>query len=305
MSWFLIALSAQILLALVLVFDKFLVKNYSIGEKGSGGLALFTSFVGLISSAIILIFIKGIFDIPINDKLLLLGAGAIYFICIVLYLYTLEIEDISVVAPWFSTIPIFGYLLGYFALGEVLTKFQIIGSIIVLIGVLIVSIDFEIEEKNKFKWKPAFYIVLACLLFAISGLMFKYVTVEDNFWISSFWEYLGLGFAGILTFVFSPKFRKEFSYMNKQGGIKIFALNWFGEFFTIAGNMLTSYALLLAPLALVYVVGSLEPVIVLIFVVIGTNFFPHIITEKIHKQVLIPKIVAIAIIIVGSMFLFV
>lgn len=116
-------------------------------------------------------------------------------------MFALEIEDVSSVVSWFLTIPIFGYVLGYVFLGETLTMQQEIGSIIILLGVFLISIDFSGRQK-KFKWVVALYMSTACLFEAIRGIIFKYVTVDGNFWVSSFWEYFGLGVFGILIFIF-------------------------------------------------------------------------------------------------------
>ena len=305
MTWFFIALGAPFLWAIVNIADQYLVKKYSVGHKGSGGLVLFSSLIGIVIAILIGIFTVGIFQISTIDKILLFISGGLSIAWIIIYLYTIEIEDISFIVPWFSAVPIFGYILGYIFLGEILSSYQLIGSAIVLLGVILISIDFSLEEKFKFKWKPAFYMIIACLIIAVIGVIFKYVTITDRFWISSFWEYFGLGVFGMFIYIYVPKYRREFSYMNKMGGKKIFALNTASELLTVVGNLLTNYAILLAPIAMVYLVGSIQPAIVLLLVIIGTKFFPKIIAEKIHHQVLIPKIIAIIIMIIGSIFLFV
>ncbi|MFA7000051.1 MAG: EamA family transporter, partial [Candidatus Paceibacterota bacterium] len=214
----------------------------------------------------------------------------------------LETEDVSSVVPWFLTIPIFGYILGYIFLGETLTQHQWIGSIIILVGMVVILIDFG-EEKRKFKWEPAFFMTLACFMVAISGVIFKYVTIEGNFWVSSFWEYVGLGTLGIIMYFSVPKYRHQFHLMNKSGGFKIFFLNMIAEVTTISGNLLTNFAMLLAPVTMIYLVGSFQPAIVLILTLIGTKFFPHITKENLSKHILLPKIFAIIIMIIGSIFL--
>jgi len=303
MTWFFIALTASFLWSLVNIFDQYLVAKYSTGEHGSGGLVLFSSLIGILVALIISLTTNGICQISISDKLLLILTGGISIAWIILYLFTLEIEDVSAVVPWFLTVPIFGYVLGYLFLGETLSTKQLIGSIIVLIGVFLISIDFS-GHKKKFKWKPAIYMIIACFLVAICGVIFKYVTIGNNYWVSSFWEYTGLGFFGILIYLLVPKFRKEFMYMNKQGGIRIFSLNSLSEALTIVGNLLTNYAILIAPVTLVYLVGSFQPAIVLFMTLISTKYFPHIAKENLTPSVLLPKIIAIINMIIGSVFLF-
>jgi len=304
MNWFFIALGAPLLWALVNISDQYLVAKYSTDKHGSGGLVLFSSLIGIFTAAIILIFTEGVFEIIFLDKLLLLLTGGLTIAWVILYLLALEIEDVSAVIPWFMTVPIWGYLLGYLFLNETLTTKQIVGSLIILLGTFLISIDFS-SIKKRLKWKPVLYMLVACFLISLIGVIFKYVTISGDFWISSFWEYVGLGFFGIMILVFIPKYRHEFMFMNQSGGRKIFTLNTISESLTIAGNLLTNFALLLAPVALVYLVGSFQPAIVLLLTILCTKFFPHIAKENLTHRVLFPKITAIVLMVCGSIWLFI
>src|SRR3989344_8955428 len=272
MQWFFIALGAPFLWAMVNIFDQYLVAKYSTGTRGSGGLVLFSSLIGIFVAAAIGIFTPGIFGIPLLDKLLLIATGGMTIAWVIFYLFTLEIEEISAVVPWFLTIPIFGYILGYVFLGETLSFQQQIGSLVILCGVFLISIDFS-GQKRKFKWRTALYMLATCFLVSVIGIIFKYVTIGDNFWVSSFWVYTGLGIFGILIYLFVPKYREEFILMNKKGGKKIFTLNIISEILNIIGNLLTTYAILLAPVAMVYLVSSFQPAIVLFLTLLATRFF--------------------------------
>ena len=170
-------------------------------------------------------------------------------------------------------------------------------------GVFLISVDFA-DPAGKFKRGLAFYMLPACFLASIIGVIFKYVTLEGNFWVSSFWQYAGLGFFGLLLYIFVPKYRREFALMNKSGGIKIFTLNTLSEIFTTWGNLLTNYAILLAPVVMDYLVGGFQPAILLFLTVLATKFFPDIIKENIGGNVLFYKIIAIVIMVLGSIMLF-
>ena len=303
MNWFFIALGAPFLWALTNIFDQYLVAKYSTGTRGSGGLVLFSSLIGTFIALGVFLFGFSVLDISLLDKFLLLLIGGIKIAWIILYLFTLEIEDISSVVPWFMTIPIFGYILGYLFLGETLSITQQLGSLVTLLGVFLISIDFS-KGKKQVKWRPALYMLSACLLVSISGIIFKYVTAGGDFWVSSFWEYLGLGLIGVLIYLFVPKYRDEFMQMNKAGGVKIFTLNTVSEVFATVGDFLTNFALLLAPVAMVYLVGSFQPAIVLFLTLLTTKFFPSIVKENLERNILFPKILAIVIITIGSAIVF-
>ncbi len=299
-SWFFIALAGPFFWSISCIIDKYLVEKFSDENHGSGALVIFSSLIGIFIAIAIGIFTDGIWGISILDKLLLILVGILSIIWVILYLFTLEIEDVSSVAPWFLIVPIFGYILGNIFLGENLNNNQIIGSLIILLGVFIISFDFT---NKRIKIKPAIYMTIVSFIVAIIGIIFKFVTIEGNFWVSSFWEYIGLGLSGIIIFIFVPKYRNNFISMNKIGGIKIFILNASNELITIAGNLLANFAILLAPVALVYLFESFQPVILLVMTIIGTKLFPKIIKENLDRKVLIPKIIAIFIIFIGGLFL--
>ncbi|MEK7459482.1 MAG: DMT family transporter [Patescibacteria group bacterium] len=305
MNWFFIALGAPFLWALANLFDQYLVNKYTNNRRSSvGALVLFSSLFGIIIAFPLLFFIDGIFNISFLDKLLLTITGIFTILWVILYLFAIRIEKISNIVPIFLTIPIFGYIFGYLFLGEDLLFFQKIGSLIILFGVILLSFDFSNKEKTHFKWKVLLYMIPACFLIAVIGIIFKYITIAGDFWVSSFWVNFGLSISGIFIFIFISSYRYEFFKMIKRGGIKIFSLNLASEVISSIGNMLTNYATLLAPLAMVYLVGNFQPAILLILTLFCTKFFPQITIENISKRILFPKIISILIIILGSVVLF-
>src|ERR1700752_2971005 len=101
MHWFFIALGAPFLWALVNIFDQYLVSKYSTGTRGSGGLVLFSSLIGIFVAILIAIFTPDVFSVSFLDKVLLVTTGGITIAWVILYLFSLEIEDVSAVVPWF------------------------------------------------------------------------------------------------------------------------------------------------------------------------------------------------------------
>jgi drug/metabolite transporter (DMT)-like permease len=307
MEWFFIALGAPFLWALVNIADKYLVTNYSTGknsnDKSSGALVLFSSLVGIFAAGGIGIFSTNVFDISTSDKVLLFGTGVFSIVWILLYLFALEIEEVSAVVPWMLTIPIFGYILSYFFLGEMLSSRELIGGGIVILGAVILSVDFS-KVHLMFKKRISGLMLTSSLIYAINGVIFKFIASAESFWVASFWEYLGLGVGGIFIFVFIRRYRVDFIETIQTSGIFIFSVNVMSEITTIAGNLLTNFALLIAPVAMVYMVGSFQPVVVLMLTYLSTKFSPKIVTEDFSRKIILPKIVAIAVMIAGSVILF-
>lgn len=306
MNWFLIAISAPFLWALVNISDQYLIEKYTHDkETSTGALVLFSSLTGIIMVIFIGFFAHNIFLVSFVDQLLLVTTGILTILWVILYLFALKIEKVSGIVPWFLTVPAFGYLLGYLFLGETLTFTQQIGSFIVFLGILFLSIDFSNKGNTHFKWKVGLYMIPACFLISLIGVIFKYVAIVDDFWVSSFWVYFGLALSGIFIYLFISSYRRSFLHMIKKGGARILTLNLSSEFLSNIGNLLTTYASLFAPVVMVYLVGSFQPAILLILTIICTKFFPKIITENMSKRVLVPKVLSILIIILGSMVLFI
>ena len=59
MQWFFIALGAPVLWAIVNISDQYLVAKYSTGTRGSGGLVLFSSLIGIFVAVFVGIFTDG------------------------------------------------------------------------------------------------------------------------------------------------------------------------------------------------------------------------------------------------------
>lgn len=304
MHWFFYAFVAPFLWALVNICDQYLVARYGAGRNNPGALVLFSSLIGIFVALGIGIFAGHVFAISFFEQALLALSGVFTILWVILYLYAIKTADISSVVPWFVTVPAFGYILGYFFLGEDLSLYQKVGSLIVLLGTFILSMDFSKAGEYRFKSRLALYMVPACLLVAVVGIIFKYVTVSGDFWVSSFWVHVGLGLSGIFIYLISKSYRQAFIEMLRHGGLKILSLNGGSELVSVAGNLASSYATLLAPVALVLIVANFQPAILLFLTILGTKFFPGIVQEDLSKRVLIPKIISIGIILVGSIFLF-
>lgn len=304
MYWFFIALAAPFLWALVNISDQYLIKRYTKEDSGFGGIIIFISLLNIPVALLIGIFASNVFQIPILDKFLLIVVGGITIAWVIMYFFALSIESVSSVALWFLSIPIFSFILGYVFLKEIPSAQQLLGSAIILIGLFFVSTDFS-GVKHKFKWKFTLYMLISCFLFTVSGIIFKYITVGNNFWVASFWQYCGLSIFGIIIYCSIPKYRKEFYLMIKNAGGKIFALITASEVLNIGGNLLSNFAILLAPVAVVYTINSFQPAIIFLITIFCTFFLSNIVKEDLNKRVVLPKIAAVAVMIIGSVILFI
>jgi len=93
-----------------------------------------------------------------------------------LFIKAIRLAGVSVVAPITSTTPIFTLILAAVFLSEVVTHTLIIGTIIIFIGVILLSIQKNVDEtKRKNFRKGIFYTLIIAVIWSVSPILLKYV----------------------------------------------------------------------------------------------------------------------------------
>lgn len=308
MEWFALALLAPIVWALGNHIDAFLVKHFIKKEisneshHGIGSLIIISCLVGLLILPITLLFHPEVFSITREFKFILIVVGFLEGLSVLAYLYAVTEDDIASITSWFNSIPIFNLILGFFFLREVITKTQFLGFLIIILGLIILSFK-RTEIGLIFKKKVAILMISASFTYGLMTILFKFVTDVDSFWVSSFWQYVGLSTLGLIFFIFIKPYRKSFLRIFASRGLKFYSINTINEFLFIAGTMISNYASLLAPVALVSLVGSFQPVIVIIFGYIIAIFSNIKKEDSIDKKDRILQIVGILLTIFGLPFI--
>lgn len=95
----------------------------------------------------------------------------------------------------------------------------------------------------------------ATFIVALSAVLFKYFAVEDSFWGTTFWTFVGEGFfgAGILLV---PGHYQQFGRLFQPNPGAVIGINAANELIDLGGGLGVRYASLLAPVALVSAVSS-------------------------------------------------
>ncbi len=302
MNWIPFALIGPVLWAFVNHIDKYIISKYFTG-RGVGSLVIFTSISGFIISVFIFIFgFSEIFIDPINAIVISIN-GAILVASFIPYLHALENEEASWASSLYQLIPVFGYVLALIFLHEQLTTLQLFASLLVIIGAVVISLDFS--QRMRFKVKPFLLMILSSFMIAINGLIFKIVALNETFWGTAFWEYIGGGIFGLLLFTLIPLYKSQFIATIQRGKRTVLTVNLISELLNIGAKLAANFASLLAPLALVWVVNGLQPLIVFIYGIILTVFFPAFGTENINRTVIVQKLSAMTIMLIGIYLLFV
>lgn len=171
MSWFFIALWAPFLLACANHNDKFLLSRY-VKEKNIGSIVIFSSLFSGVAIPIVLFIQPDVYDVSLVQGSALVATGMSSVFSAVFYLYALDIDEASFVTPFYQTVPIFAYFLGYFILGETITLAQGLSSFVIIGGALALSLELG-RPGRWFKRNVVALMLAASLLSAINGVIFK------------------------------------------------------------------------------------------------------------------------------------
>ena len=303
MTWFLIALFGSILYSFVDHTDKYLISKYLKGGR-IGSLIIFSSFFSTLALPIILFLNPVVFNVSILKGIILFINGILVVLAILCYFYALQKDETSFVVPFLQTIPIFAFILGYFILGETITTTQGIAALIIISGAIVLSFRFR-SKKIYFRKKVVVLMLIASLLYATNGVIFKLIAVDNGFWISIFWGLVGKIVLGLGFFGFVPAYRGQFLTMIHENRKIVLGLSSLSEMLFLIAEAVTQYATLLAPVALVLLVNSFQPLFVFIIGILLTLFFPNITKESIESKQIFQKVVGIGIMLIGSYFIIV
>jgi drug/metabolite transporter (DMT)-like permease len=298
MSWFFIALCAPFLLACANHNDKLVLSRY-LKEKNIGSIVIFSALFSGVAIPIVLFIQRDVYDVSLVQGSAVVATGMLSVFAAVCYLYALNLDEASFVTPFYQTVPIFAFVLGYFILGETITLAQGLASFVIIAGALALSFEFG-RRGIRFKRNVVALMLAASFLSAINGVIFKLIAVEKGFWVSLFWGFVGQVMAGLTILVCVPGYRIDFLGLFKQQKVAVVGLVALSKILFGVSEAVTLYATLLAPVALVLLVNSFQPLFVLALDVVLTLFLPRVAKESLGRMKLLQKGAGIGLMLVGG-----
>jgi len=306
MSWLFFAFCGPVLWAMSVHLDKYLVERF-FKESDVAIMVLFTALVVVLALPIIWYFQPSVLNPSAGSIALIILAGILYMTGMLFYLRALQNEEASVVAPFFQTGPLFGYVLAYLVLGETLSPRQLLGGTLIIVGALFVSIrigPFHASSvhgaavRRSFKARLAALMVACGFIMALSSLIFKVFALKVEFWTTTFWMFVGEGIFGVVLLLISS-YRRQFMALLRTNTGALLSINASNELINLGGGLGNRYAFLLAPLSLVQAIGSTTTLFVFIFGVVLSAFFPKLGREALSGRDLLQKGLAAVLVATG------
>lgn len=274
------------------------IEKFLIDKKIKNPVAL-TILGGIIYffTGIVILFLFHFPVIPTGEIIALIIAGILLQLYLVTFYKALALDEASRVIPLFNLVPLITLVFSVIFLGERLTNQQLVAFLILLSGAFMISIekfDMRILKPRKSLW----YMILTSLMYAAVVLLFKFVVIYQNFWVTTGYKALGGGIGALLLFTI-PSYRKGFLYELKKANHLVWTSLLSNQATIMLGELAGSFAISLAPVSLVTAVEGTQPVFVLIGGILLSLLVPHIIKEDITKKTLVIKTIAIVLITLG------
>ncbi len=296
MLWLIVTIFAYFILAVVYLFDKYLLKGSIPNPK------VFAFYVGILGVLVLaLIPFVGFYIPEIKQIILSFLAGAIFIYSLFWFYKALRLFEASRVVPAVGgLVPLFTFGLVYIFsfTKETLSFSGYVAFILLILGSLLITI-----EKKKFVSLKSFEIsAVVAFLFSLSIVLAKYVYLSQSFWNGFIWMRIGGLLMAVIFFLLAPEIKKEIfekkvSFKKKTVGIFLSS--------QIAGsgaNILQNWAIALAPLSCLSIINALQGVqyiFLFIFTIFLSLKFPKILKEEISKKFILQKFFAILFICAG------
>jgi uncharacterized membrane protein len=298
MVWLLFSILGPLSWAISTHIDKYLVDKY-FHDSDTAVLIVFTAVVGVFALPVIWLFEPRVLSLPVAAMAVMTVSGVLYMGAMLFYLRALQSEEASAVAPFFQLSTIFTLLLAYVFLGEKLGLVQLSGVGLIVAGALTASGSGQ-GFLRRFNVRLLCLMAAATFIVALSAVVFKYFAVEDSFWGTTFWTFVGEGIfgAGVLLI---PQYYQQFARLIKQSPGAVIGINAANELINLGGGLGVRFASLLAPVALVSAVSSTTTIFVFAFGVLLTLLFPKFGREDLSAGNLWRKGVAAVLVTAGVM----
>jgi len=298
MLWILVITLAYLCFALSSLGDRIILSGHSRPNS-------YTFFVGILSAAVILLIPFVGISVPQGILWLWIILAALFNILGIYTMFSaLNVFDVSKIIPTIGALqPIFVVIFSFLILGEdAMESRQIFAFIILLLGSVLISIE-KNYRVTKRSLKLSFF---AALFFSLEMIFAKIVYLDLAFSDGFIWMKI-FGLVFVMSFLFNKTFRRDIFKVDQKLDKKNSIIFFLGQGFGGLANILQGWAISLVPLAYLGIMNAmkgLQYVFLFIFALIISAAFPKLLNEKTSKTIIIQRIIAIILIVIGLLVLF-
>lgn len=286
MSWFPVAIIAQIILGTSAVFDKMLLKRSIFNP------AAYTFWLGVLGLFAVFLLPFGVFGLPAMAIGVALIAGALFLLAMLFLFLSLHRTEASKSLLLIGGItPITTLLIGSFFPDGSLAPADIIGFVFLVLG----GFALFLSDKKEIRGNVALLACASAVCFGLSNTLTKQVFLQSSFAAGFFWVKIG-GVLFVLSFLLLPALRRSIFSAIHRDNTQHHAFYVFNRGYAAVGSVLINVAIFLAHPALVEATQSIKYAVIFI-----ASWF--LLSEHFKGRVLAGKLIAIALIGGGFLWL--
>ncbi len=294
--WLLFAFLGPLSWAVSTHIDKYLVDRY-FRDSDTAVLMVFTALLGAFALPVIWVFHPAVFAPPLRAIAVMTVSGFMYIGAMLFYLRAIQSEEASVVAPLFQATTIFTFVLAWAMLGETLSWRAGAGAALIIAGVLILSLRAGFRLQ-RLKPHVVFGMLVCTFILALSSVLFKVYAIQDDFWTTTFWTFVGEAMFGIGILAL-PAYRRQFVDLVRRHPGPLLGVNGANELINLGGGLSVRYATMLAPVALVSAVASTTTLLVVALGTLLSFCAPQLSHEDLSPRELLRKAIAAIVVTAG------
>ncbi len=265
--WFLAALFATLLWAVVVLIDDNLLKNI---YKNARFAAVISGLFGFIPSFYLFVTNE---TLSFNPALVIpaVVSGVLTIVFYYFYFRTLQTDEPSVAIALFSLAPAIVPFLAFAFLGEVLHLSQYVGLGIILFMAFLLSII----DARKLKFSKAVpFAIVGSLAYAVVSILAKYAYQQADFRSVYMWVAFGFGIGGLAFLILGKNRNKEFKKVISKAPLLLLLILVGAELINIAAEFTQGFAISKGPVSLVRGIEGTQPIFVLFIGILLQPFFP-------------------------------
>lgn len=298
--WFLVAFLGYFLLAVVVILDKFILTE-SVSKP-----IIYTFYSTIFMFGALLAWPFGVQLLVGIDWLWAIISGVTFGLALWTMFIAMKKGEASHISPFNgAVITIATYLIASVFLGEVLTRLQIIGMIILVFASCLLSFE-KSKEHNGFHI-GFIWAAISGILFGISHVTAKYLYEIYPFITGFIWSRVFIGLVGLTTLfssevrkVFVPKKPSRLILVRKKAKKNTLVLVVVDKILAVLAVVLIQYASALGSVSLVIALSGLQFMLLFVMIYVLTKFLPKLFNEFFTKQELEVELVATVLVAIGS-----
>ncbi len=309
--WIWLAIAAQVIYAIVAIFDKSIVTSKNVLHPFS-----YAFFISILSSLSVFVFIGGFVDAPFGIEIpklsnlvlpsltiaaLCLLTGIIMFVALVNLYESLSKADASDVVPIISAVGAIGTVIfEFFFLAEYYVRINVLGLLLLILGTILVS-------SFRFSKIVFFHTIISGLSFATYYLLIKVIFNSINFDSGFLYTRIGLVLAA-LSVILIPAYRRRIfrklkgkKVQAKKASVYVLVL----KLFSGLASILTLKAIDIGTVAVVQAISGMQFLVLILASFLFGWYTPIYFGEQnLTVRDYIQKVLAAAVITLGLYFSF-